>query len=118
MKLKTFILIFFSVLAFIYLGFRDKYIYPYLDHLRLGSEAYEKEIAEKKGQYEDVRDEVVWRSKKLDVKPPKIDFDKQLAQKVLAADPNTWIDINVSTQTLCLFHGGGTNCFLVSTGNP
>ena len=84
----------------------------------MGSETYEKEITEKKGQYKDVKDEVVWNSKKLDIKPPKIDPEEELAHKVLAADPNTWIDINLSTQTLCLFHGGGTNCFLVSTGMP
>jgi len=118
MKLKVFTLVFLSLLVFVFFGFRDKYIYPYISHLRLGSKAYEQEIAEKKGEYEDTGKEIAWLSKKIDFQPPEIELDDVLAQKVLSADPSTWIDINLSSQTLCLFHGGGTNCFLVSTGNP
>ena len=118
MKLKTFLLIFFSAFVFIFFGFRDKYIYPYLSHLKLGSKAYEGEIFEKKGKYESTNKKIVWNSNKLDVKPPEVDFQDVRDQKVLSADPNTWIDLNLSTQTLCLFHTGGTNCFIVSTGMP
>jgi hypothetical protein len=112
-----FSIIFFSLL-FLFLGFRDKYIYPYLDHLKLNSPACVEEIKTKQGQDEHLKDKVVWHSKRLKIQPPEIDSSQELAQKVLAADPNTWVDINLSSQTLCLFHGGGTNCFAVSTGMP
>lgn len=98
--------------------FKDKYAYPYLDYLKLGSKKYEAEIKKYQGQYPDVKDKVVWQSKKLNIKPPQPDAQKLAAEKVLAADPNTWVDINLSSQTLCVFHQSNVNCFTVSTGNP
>jgi hypothetical protein len=117
-KFSTILSIVFLTLLFLFLGFRDKYIYPWLAHRKLGSSGYEREIRVKKGKYDPVGNQVVWQGKKLKVTPPEIEEKDELAQKVLSADPNTWIDINLSSQTLCLFHAGGTNCFLVSTGMP
>ena len=117
-KLSSIIFIIFLSLVFVFLGFRDKYIYPYLDYLKLNSLEYVSEIRDTRGRYEDVEDKVVWNSKKLQITPPVLDVDLSKEEKVLSADPNTWIDINLSSQTLCLFHPGGTNCFLVSTGMP
>jgi len=105
------------ILGGVFFAFKDKYIYPLLAHWRLGTDGYYKELKENAGRYKDVLwSKRVWNSKRLAVSPPKI--EKKIARRVLSADPNTWVDINLSTQTLCLFHGGGTNCFTVSTGLP
>lgn len=117
MKLRIFLSIFLSSLIFLFFGFRDKYIYPYIDYRRLATDAYVREIRAGRDQDEGLMDKVVWNSKKIKSRPPKIEVDK-VAERVLSADPNNWIDVNLSTQTLCLFHSGGTNCFLVSTGMP
>lgn len=118
-KITTILSIIFLSLFFVFFGFRDKYIYPYLDHLKLGSKDFEQEIKHYRGQYDDVDEQkVVWQSKRLKTTPPPPEPQDELVLKVLSADPNTWIDINLSTQTLCLFHSAGTNCFIVSTGLP
>lgn len=116
-KLSSIFAIIVLFFIFGFLGFRDKYIYPLLDRMKLNSQEYISEIKHYKGKYKDVEDKVVWNSKKLEITPPELPEDLAY-DKVLSADPNTWIDINLSSQTLCLFHGGGTNCFLVSTGMP
>jgi len=97
---------------------RDNFVFPYLDVLKLNSEKYVQEIKTQKGQHAEVKNKVVWNSRRLEVSPPNILPKDKMAQRVLAADPNTWVDINLSSQTLCLFHAGGTNCFAVSTGMP
>lgn len=99
-----------------FFALRDNYIYPYLDAQKLNSDKYVEEISTLRGNYTDVKDEVIWRSKKLNIKPPKIAY-KPVDPRVLSADPNIWVDINLSSQTLCLHHGE-VSCFLVSTGMP
>ena len=95
------------------------YLYPYLDSRQLNSQAYAEEIMSKRGNYGKTENKVVWNSKRLKINPPPALREAgKLARKVLSADPNTWIDINLSSQNVCLFHPGGTNCFLVSTGLP
>lgn len=113
-KISLFLLVPIGLL--IILGIRDRYIYPYLSAQKLKSSEYVEEIKSKRGNYVNVEDKVVWRSRKLSVAPPKI-AERVSDPRVLSADPNTWIDINLSTQTLCLHHGE-VNCFLVSTGMP
>ncbi len=113
-------ILFFLLVPLLLLGFffvRDNFIYPYLDVKRLNSSAYVEEIKSIAGNYQDVKNQVIWNSKVLTVKPPSIEISKQNYQ-VLAADPNTWIEVNLSTQTLCLHHSGGNDCFTVSTGLP
>jgi len=107
----------FSIVA-LSLIVKDKYIYPLIDRIRLNSDKYVREIKTKRGQYWDIKDKVVWNSKNLALRPPEIEQQRIEDKKVLSADPNTWIDVNLSNQSLCLFHSGGTNCFTVSTGLP
>jgi len=117
MKKKLLLLITGPVLLLAgFLLLKDQYIFPYLHWRKLNSPGYVEEIKTKKGHYPQVdKEKVVWNSKKLAVRPVEI---QEPEKKVLAADPNTWIDINLSSQTLCLFHSGNTNCFVVSTGLP
>lgn len=103
------------IVSFLYL-LKDSFLFPLIDRARLNAANFPQKLKMSQGKPE-TRDRIVWQSKKLAVRPPVV-VDTSDTAKVLAADPNTWIDVNLSTQTLCLFHGGGTNCFLVSTGMP
>ncbi|PIS08995.1 L,D-transpeptidase [Candidatus Beckwithbacteria bacterium CG10_big_fil_rev_8_21_14_0_10_34_10] len=115
------LLAFFFFFLISFFAFKDTYIYPYFDYQRLKSDAYVKRIrnqVEENNAYErkDLK-KAVFRSKKLNVEIPRF-LSQKKDERVLSADSNIWVDINLSTQTLCLFHGGGTNCFVVSTGMP
>jgi len=116
---KEFLLLFLLVPVVIWAFFfvRNNYLYPYLTVRKLSSSQYVEEIKARQGYYKNQENKVVWRSKKLNITPPKISKTMSDA-KVLAADAGTWIDINLSTQTLCLHHSGQINCFAVSTGLP
>ncbi len=102
------------IIALILISFRDNYLFPYLAVKKLNSPDYVQEIKAKQGHYENVENKVVWNSRKLDLLPPELMPEET---KVLSASPGTWIEINLSTQTLCLHHSG-VSCFAVSTGNP
>ena len=116
MKWKI-LLCLFLVLGLIgFVASRDQYFLGYLDSLKLSSLSYQKEIESQKGQYSNVQRKVVWNNQTLRVEPPQIAFEIDSEKNVLAADPNTNIDINLTTQTLCLNQSGSQNCFLVSTG--
>ena len=76
---------------------RNNYLYPYQAARKLSSSQYVEEIKTKRGYYENQENKVVWQSKKLNITPPKIST-KMSDAKVLAADADTWVDINLSTQ--------------------
>lgn len=116
MKLKLIIFISLLLILSLFAASKDQYFLAYLDYLHLNSMNLVGEIQWQKGQYKNIQRKVVWNSRNLKVEPPQISYQSEAEDRVLAADANTWIDINLSTQTLCLMQNDGQTCFLVSTG--
>ena len=121
--MRKFLLISSSLVVFLIFGtfgllfVREQLVYPQLDVQKLNSSQYVEEIKRMRGVYSEVKDLVMWNSKVLDVKPKIIAYDPYEDTKVLGDTTGNWIEINLSSQTLC-FHetGGATPCFPVSTG--
>lgn len=116
MRLKILLSLFFVFALIGLVASRDPYFLAYRDYLKLNSLSYQQEIESHQGQYSNVQRKVIWNNQTLKVTPPQIAYEKDQNKNVLAADPSTNIDVNLTTQTLCLNQSNGQNCFLISSG--
>lgn len=100
---------------------KDQIVDPLKDAAMLRSDKYVEKIKNVKKDYSfDEKAPVVWNSKILDIKPqPTFLAEQENLYKILGDTTGNWIEVNLTTQTLC-FHemSGNTPCFLVSTGLP
>lgn len=97
---------------------REKIVYPMQDAAYLKSSASVADVLKQKQNYTyDSKRPIMWESRVLDVKPKSVYLADSSESQVLGDTTGNWIEINLSTQTLC-FHetSGGTPCFPVSTG--
>ncbi len=94
---------------------REQVVYPLLDARRLNSNELVEEIKTYRGKYPNPKNYVMWNSQILNIQPETLIAKSET--DVLGDASGNWIEINLSTQTLC-FHetSGGTPCFPVSTG--
>lgn len=113
-----------SVFLFIFGSFgiiniREQIVYPLQDAAYLKSDQAVLDV-KKMGRGQTVNPElpVVWNSKKLSVTPPPYLLAEEESH-VLGDTSGNWIEIILSSQTLC-FHetNGNTPCFKISSGMP
>ena len=122
--MRKFIFFFSLSIGFLIIGtfgilfVREKIVYPLQDAAYLKSGAAVAEILKQKSGY--IFDEsrpIVWESEPVKTSPYPMFLAEDLNQKVLGDTSGNWIEINLSTQTLCMHEANGqTPCFRISSG--
>lgn len=103
--------------AFGFIFVKEQVVNPLLDVRWLTSEELVRQIKTYRGRYPSPKNLVMWNSKILNIAPQTLIAEAEEDASILGDASGNWIEINLSTQTLC-FHemSGSTPCFPVSTG--
>lgn len=102
------------------ISLKEQVYFPLKDSTYLKSEQIVNEIKNGKFLSYDVSLPPVWNSKTINIAPPPYLLSEKLDEKNVLGDVSgNWIEVTLSTQTLC-FHetNGQTPCFKISSGLP